>query len=339
MMAAVVNRLGDDFDTTILDLSPGQLERSLRYHWVRWRQHFRAARVLSRRRSRADVAYISVPGGWGMAYLGLLLPLIRWRCAVVYLHHDNYSYIAEHRRLAAACFRLAGAGATHIALCDLMADQLRRGYNVSDVLIVANSWAVAGSTALAPRLPGNPVRLAHMSNLSLDKGLGRTLQIFRALKEQHDVVLEIAGPIADAAARGALEDAVGEFGDRIHYWGPLYGANKSEFLSGTDVFLFPSAYRNEAQPLVLEEALSHGAFVVASAVGCTAALGEYSPIVQVAPPEDLAALIESAAKAVVEVAANRPSAAKQARAFAKDRQRVATRQIDALVEHMVSPHA
>jgi glycosyltransferase involved in cell wall biosynthesis len=45
-----------------------------------------------------------------------------------------------------------------------------------------------------------------------------------------------------------------------------------EFLAQVDVFLFPSRYRHEAQPLVILEAQAAGARVVATNVGCVSSM-------------------------------------------------------------------
>ncbi len=45
--------------------------------------------------------------------------------------------------------------------------------------------------------------------------------------------------------------------------GPLYGAQKEQFYRQLDVFLFPTNYANEAEPLVIYEAMRQGVHVIA----------------------------------------------------------------------------
>jgi glycosyltransferase involved in cell wall biosynthesis len=49
---------------------------------------------------------------------------------------------------------------------------------------------------------------------------------------------------------------------RLDYVGPIYGDAKDTFFSDLDVFIFPTGYFNEAQPIVLYEAVAAGALVI-----------------------------------------------------------------------------
>lgn len=46
--------------------------------------------------------------------------------------------------------------------------------------------------------------------------------------------------------------------DSVEWVGPVSGGDKDAFYRSLDVFVFPSEYRFEAQPLVVLEALSYG---------------------------------------------------------------------------------
>lgn len=45
--------------------------------------------------------------------------------------------------------------------------------------------------------------------------------------------------------------------------GPVYGADKDRFYQQLDIFLFPTNYANEAEPLVVYEAMRRGVYVIA----------------------------------------------------------------------------
>ncbi len=80
--------------------------------------------------------------------------------------------------------------------------------------------------------------------------------------------LVLGGAPVDAAAVALLADATRRFGNRIEARGALSGADKDRFFEDIDVFLFPTRYVNEAEPLVVIEALAAGVPVVAFGRGC-----------------------------------------------------------------------
>ncbi len=58
----------------------------------------------------------------------------------------------------------------------------------------------------------------------------------------------------------------------VTWSGPIYGLDKQVFFNTIDVFVFPSRYVNEAEPLVIHEALAYGLPVIATDRGCIAGL-------------------------------------------------------------------
>ena len=60
----------------------------------------------------------------------------------------------------------------------------------------------------------------------------------------------IAGPFEDESIKREFNARAGSL-KNIRYFGPLYGAEKEKFFEGLDAFVFPTHYRNEAEPLVL----------------------------------------------------------------------------------------
>jgi glycosyltransferase involved in cell wall biosynthesis len=112
-----------------------------------------------------------------------------------------------------------------------------------------------------------------LSNLSDDKGLDIALSLLRAAKSAGlDVVLHLAGPASTAKAAADIATAKQEFGSALDVAGPLSGPAKAAFYKRIDVFLFPSRYRNEAQPLVVLEAMANGLPVIVSNRGYIAEL-------------------------------------------------------------------
>ena len=78
----------------------------------------------------------------------------------------------------------------------------------------------------------------------------------------------LAGPIVHAADRHFVHGLKEELGARLDYRGPVYGAEKVQFFRDIDVFVFPTSYENEAQPMVLFEAMAQGIPVLSCDRGC-----------------------------------------------------------------------
>src|SRR5680860_532784 len=49
----------------------------------------------------------------------------------------------------------------------------------------------------------------------------------------------------------------------LDYVGPQYGADKKTFFDSIDALIFPTRYANEAEPLTIHEAATHGLSVIA----------------------------------------------------------------------------
>jgi glycosyltransferase involved in cell wall biosynthesis len=72
----------------------------------------------------------------------------------------------------------------------------------------------------------------------------------------------------DGEIRRALEACARDFPENFEWLGPVDSETRDGLLSGADLFLFPTRYANEAQPLVLIEALEAGVPVLANDRGC-----------------------------------------------------------------------
>jgi glycosyltransferase involved in cell wall biosynthesis len=123
--------------------------------------------------------------------------------------------------------------------------------------------------AAGPSQTSGDLVLGHLSNLTEDKGALRFLNLFAKLRRKGLAVrAHIAGPAKEPKIRDAITALATEFPDAFRWFGPVYGVEKETFYEGVDVFVFPSAYANEAQPLVLLEALAQGAAVLTTDRGC-----------------------------------------------------------------------
>jgi len=151
--------------------------------------------------------------------------------------------------------------------------------NVSDQVISQCTNASVNPPAFGPievnsPLDGTrPLRLGHLSNLSIEKGIGRVIDVFRDLRRNNrNVELHVAGPCKDAEVARIVADCKSSDPQRVFIYGPVFGEDKSEFFRHIDAFLFPSLYPTEAQPLVVLEAMLEQSPVITFAIGCIPSL-------------------------------------------------------------------
>lgn len=167
--------------------------------------------------------------------------------------------------------RLMGKTGIHVFLCECMSAKFQEIYRSrSRLLVVMNPVELQTHSIDRPRV--DPTRrkilLGHLSNLTVEKGLDTVLEVFsRIAVSSSEVELILAGP-SQGHEKQLIEEAQAAHPGRIKYLGPLYNKAKNDFFASIDIFLFPSRYRTEAQPLVLAEALASGVPVIASNRGC-----------------------------------------------------------------------
>lgn len=204
--------------------------------------------------------------GQGAVYSAVLVLLARILRYKIIVHHHSSSYL----RLKSALHRLAvcfsGPRCIHVVLGNQMREEFLREFNVRPqcVAISSNATYFAGAQRTKCQHPGEKVILGLLSNLSAEKGLGEAIKIaLLCVSRGLDISLLLAGPVSEKDEY-LIRDAKILLGNRLEMVGPVHSAEKWRFFERINVFLFPSTYKNEAQPLVLLEAMSCGIPIVTS---------------------------------------------------------------------------
>lgn len=255
-------------NVTVLNTAAASLDR-------RWWQRIGrfpavAAAILRLCSVPADAVYMSVSGGPGQCYEMLMAWLARRRGMSLTLHHHSFAYIDRYSRLTAWLIRAAGPDALHLTLCSCMADALAGLYPRAARLAALSNAAVLGTDGAAPSMRSALRAVGLLGNLSRDKGVFDALDLAAGLADSESPVeLVLAGPFEDAATEAAVRDRCAQLSGVV-LLGPVYGADKERFFSRIDALLFPSRYRNEAEPLTIHEAMARGIPVIASDRGCIA---------------------------------------------------------------------
>jgi glycosyltransferase involved in cell wall biosynthesis len=187
----------------------------------------------------------------------------------------------------------------------------RYTFRKSEVIILAKSLA----TDLSPVFDGTPYVLPngiptstdqinkevtptpsflYLSNLVRSKGIEIFLYGIQQLNKKNIAFkARIVGALYDVS----LEE-INRFIDenkltsKTEILGPLYGKEKQEILSQSDILVFPTYYQNEAFPLTILEAMREGLAVVASNNGAIPEMVDDGRTGFVIPMKDLAATTE-----------------------------------------------
>jgi glycosyltransferase involved in cell wall biosynthesis len=261
--------------TARIDISPGTSKRGFSYHFRRIRRVFSAMIriIIARLRHRSFATYIAVESRAGLLYTIAIAVVARIVGSHVYLHHHVFRYIDQRSRLMAALIAITQGQATHIFLSERMGDLFERTYRSVALRVVLSNLAFVELPEVEEPEEGKrngPLVVGLLSNLTREKGLFEFLTLADKFKGSFAARFVLAGPTTTVEEAEAIAKATAALGDSLTYCGPIFGGRKERFFNEVDVFVFPTFYENEAQPVVLFEALMHGCQVIASDRGCIA---------------------------------------------------------------------
>lgn len=258
-----------------ISLSPGSLSRSLLSRMKRIAVIITGlgrfvGYVLDR---RCDTLYVGLSGGLGQLYELLFILIARLAGWQIYLHHHSFAYIEKFSLISWIMFAIAGTKATHITLSIGMANAIRKQYPscVHNALALSNAAFLPESNSTESSRRDKVVRVGFLGNISEAKGILEFLEVAAELERRNvSIEMKVAGPFEDNTIARKVTERMAVL-KTIEYLGPKYGAAKTQYLMSLDALLFPSRYQNEAEPLVIHEAMRTGLPVIATPRG---AIGE-----------------------------------------------------------------
>ncbi len=239
--------------------------------------------MLGARLGGARVLYMPCDGGAGLAFNTVLAVAARVLGYELVTHHHSFAYLNEHSRLMQLFIEVSPRNTKHLMLCERMGSMLDERYSAPlarrrhHMSVLPNAFMVDKATSDSPP-PTAPLTIGHLSNLTEEKGALRFLNIFARLRRLGVPVRALlAGPAKASSVEKAIAEVAAAFPEDFCWVGSVYGAEKERFYAAVDAFIFPSFYKNEAQPLVLLEAMAHGATLVSTGRGCMGCDHEDSP--------------------------------------------------------------
>ncbi len=240
-----------------------------------FQQLFQVVRFINvSRKDRELTLYIALSGGKSQL-LDLLYILVgtffRQRA---FVHHHSFAYVNYSTIINKLLFSLL-RHQTHIVLSKGMATALAKRYSLDQTKIsIVSNAAFFAKAPMNPRRPFNqdtepPVRVGFLANITFDKGFVEFFDVLGRLRSLNvDYRAYVAGPVAPAAHQ--VFDRLCTTHSDVEYAGGVFGEAKDQFYRQLDILLFPTKYANEAEPLVIHEALRSGVYVIASNLGAIA---------------------------------------------------------------------
>ncbi|WP_431320132.1 glycosyltransferase family 4 protein [Rhizobium sp. YTU87027] len=267
---SMIALLEEGNSVTSRNVSPPFGKLSLLKHPIKLSRVLRACRQLFRDRKHVNrICYLACEGGRGLLYTALIVLVARRLAYPIYLHHHSFSDIGSASLLMRCVLAFGGSRLRHIFLCDVMRDSFTDTYQrrMRSNIVSNAAFVVPTEQNGAPQYRTTLV-IGMLSNLSTEKGLDTFLDLTRqARHESLPIRAILAGP-AGPGERAAIDAAVMEVGDILDYRGALYDDEKAAFYREIDVFVLPTTYGNEAQPLVIFEAKAAGNAVISTDRGC-----------------------------------------------------------------------
>lgn len=276
LLAEVERRAGPAFRKTVIDRSTSSFGRK---SWLRSliRQIGRACLALLRPGDR--VLYLGLSGGRGQALDLIFVLLSRLLLARIFIHHHSFAYINARKPVSRVLFFIAGRAAKHIVLCRCMQDRLGEQYHINpdSFFVVSNAAFLpparqhSNGSLRANEPPsltsGSMATIGFISNITKEKGIFVFLELAsRLISARRIGRVVIAGPVAPDV-RDSFDRVLADC-PWISFLGPVYGTSKDSFFHQIDFLVFPTLYANEAEPLVMLEALQQGVSVIAFSRGC-----------------------------------------------------------------------
>jgi len=221
--------------------------------------------ILSSILNRYHTIYIGISGGFGQFYDLLILLFARITKQRIFIHHHSFSYLTKTNLLTSLIIKVAGKHALHIVLCDLMQDKLLTYQKKTSCMTLSNSVFSIYNDINKPN-NRQLKKIGYLGNISHEKGIGRFFEVLEKLNNQKSIIGIIGGPFQDhnseIFARNKLVKQ-----SNVSYLGPIYDDDKVNFFNTIDVLLMPSLLE-EAEPLVIHEAMEKGIPVIAFGKGC-----------------------------------------------------------------------
>lgn len=106
------------------------------------------------------------------------------------------------------------------------------------------------------------LRILYLSNLMEEKGILDVLEACLKIKNEGiDFELNLAGVIEESI-KDDITNKIKTLGNNVNYLGVIKGEQKNEILKNSNIFILPTYYKMEGQPISIIEALATGNIII-----------------------------------------------------------------------------
>jgi glycosyltransferase involved in cell wall biosynthesis len=226
---------------------------------------------------RPSMVYIGWSGGVSMLIDGAYVFLCRIFFIPVCIHHHSFAYLNNIRWFNKIALILT-RNQVHVVLCQSMANLLIDKYNINkhNLYVVSNA-AFLDFAFRKNYILQNRMAVGFLSNVTEAKGIFEFFDLARHFSRDKRFHFYIAGPVEKEILNRfnkVMQDSV-----NVNYVGPVYSKDKDSFLNSLDVFVFPTKYVNEAEPVTISEAMRAGLPVISIQRGCIASMLDKTGVV------------------------------------------------------------
>ncbi|WP_281224929.1 glycosyltransferase family 4 protein [Flavobacterium aquiphilum] len=217
--------------------------------------------------NKADVVYIT-PGQtfYGVVkYMPFFLNcLLFGKPYLIHIHGNHlgneYKSLQGFRRYLFSIFlKKASAG---IVLSDYLKSNFEGLLNPEKIFIVENFAQDDLVQEVQIEKPKDMLRLLYLSNLMEEKGIIDFLDCLILLKENKILfTADIAGNVEDKCDF-VIRNKFKELQGHIKYHGVVTGIQKKDLLEKANIFILPTYYRMEGQPISIIEAMATGNIIL-----------------------------------------------------------------------------
>ena len=252
-----------------IDISANSLDRRLS---VRINRFFKVICAMALFANRRDVQgatlYMSVSGGFGQIYEIFFSLIARLRKMKLFMHHHSFAYLNKRKFYTQILIMVAGSSCVHVTLSKTMAKLLQLIYKASETVSISNIVFHPRKEVSINKLYKELRTIGFISNISAEKGVFEFLDLMTTIKAGNSPLKALlAGPFQNPFVENAVYMRLAQMQD-VQYVGPKYGADKDNFFDQIDVLVFPTHYVNEAEPLIVLEAMNHGVPIITYGRGC-----------------------------------------------------------------------